>query len=142
MVDVTRQVFANAFITLYDTLISSWQAKNATGMEINGGNLINFLIDLDSILCTDENFMLGKWIADARQWANDNETYAAFLEYNARNQVSSLAIRLIRSLFGVQPVKSTITHRNNGVASYPPITFLGTSYTTILTVDGGYSWVI
>ena len=30
MVDVTRQVFANAFITLYNELILSWSAKNVT----------------------------------------------------------------------------------------------------------------
>ena len=116
MVDVTRQVFSNAFITLYDTLVSTWQSQNVTGVQVHGVTLINFLIDLDSILATDENFILGKWIADARRWAKANTTDASFLEYNARNQVRSPFRWLIRSLFGVQRAKSMITHRSNGVA--------------------------
>jgi len=88
MVDVTRQVFANTFITLYKNLISSWTAKNITQVQIQGVNLINFLLDLDTVLSTDETFILGKWIGDARRWAENNDTYAAYLEYNARNQVT------------------------------------------------------
>lgn len=32
--------------------------------------------------------MLSTWIRDARQWAKGNETYAAYLEYNSRNQIT------------------------------------------------------
>lgn len=88
MVDITRQVFSNTFITLYNQLLSSWNAKNVTQVQIQGVNLINFLLDLDTLLATDETFVLGKWIGDARRWAEGNDTYAAYLEYNARNQVT------------------------------------------------------
>lgn len=87
MVDVTRQVFANAFITLYNELILSWSAKNVTQTHKTGLTLIDFLRDLDTVLATDEGFIIGKWIGDAIRWADNNETYAHFLEYNARNQV-------------------------------------------------------
>jgi len=96
MVDVTRQVFSNAFITLYNELISSWSSKNVTQVQTGALKLIDFLTDLDRVLATDETFILGKWIGDAIRWSNNNDTYADFLEYNARNQVSrALPQRLI-----------------------------------------------
>lgn len=87
MVDITRQVFANSFITIYNQLVSSWNSGNRTQVQTQGVMLIDFLTDLDSVLATDETFILGKWIGDARRWSNNNDTYADYLEYNARNQV-------------------------------------------------------
>ena len=55
---------------------------------ISGITLIDFLRDLDTVLATDEGFIIGKWIGDAIRWSDNNDTYADFLEYNARNQVS------------------------------------------------------
>jgi alpha-N-acetylglucosaminidase len=87
IVDITRQIFSNAFITLYNDLLSSWHAGNITDLESRGIKLIDLLTDLDSVLATDETFILGKWIADARRWAAGNESLGDYLEYNARNQV-------------------------------------------------------
>jgi alpha-N-acetylglucosaminidase len=87
MVDITRQVFANSFITIYNQLVSSWNSGNRTQVQTQGLMLIDLLTDLDSVLATDETFILGKWIGDARRWSNNNDTYADYLEYNARNQV-------------------------------------------------------
>ena len=90
LVDITRQVFANTFITLYDNLISSWSSGNITEVQSQGLTLIDFLTDLDAVLATDNNFILGVWISDARRWSEGNDTYADYLEYNARNQVHPL----------------------------------------------------
>eukprot|EP00747_Dinoflagellata_sp_TGD_P193683 gnl/TRDRNA2_/TRDRNA2_60164_c1_seq1.p1 gnl/TRDRNA2_/TRDRNA2_60164_c1~~gnl/TRDRNA2_/TRDRNA2_60164_c1_seq1.p1 ORF type:complete len:359 (+),score=41.28 gnl/TRDRNA2_/TRDRNA2_60164_c1_seq1:30-1079(+) len=43
--------------------------------------------DLDAVLSTDPNFMLGPWIADARAIAT-SAAEADVLEYNARNQIT------------------------------------------------------
>jgi alpha-N-acetylglucosaminidase len=98
MVDVTRQVFQNAFIDLYDELISSWNSSsiNVTQVQSNGGSIVDFLSDLDRVLGADETFILGKWISDARRWSSENDLYADFLEYNARNQVSLFMNRLMQ----------------------------------------------
>lgn len=88
LVDITRQVFANAFINVYDDLLSYWNTGNTTEVQSQGLKLIDLLIDLDTVLATDETFILGKWIADARRWSNSNDSYADYLEYNARNQVT------------------------------------------------------
>jgi len=70
--------------------MSSWKEGNGTAVQTGGVELIDFLMDLDRMLRTDEGFILGKWIADAVRRADGNETYAEYLEYNARNQVRSL----------------------------------------------------
>lgn len=72
---------------MYENLISVWQEGNITATQTRGVDLIDFLGDLDTVLGTDDGFVLGKWIGDAIRWADGNETYAAYLEYNARNQV-------------------------------------------------------
>ena len=87
IVDVTRQVFSNAFIGLYNSTIAAWNAGNVTGLQSTALVLIDFLTDLDAMLGTDRSFILGKWIGDARRWSDDNGIYADFLEYHARNQV-------------------------------------------------------
>jgi alpha-N-acetylglucosaminidase len=89
MVDVTRQVFANTFITLYNEVIGAWNSSNITKTQTTGLTLIAFLTDLDTVLATDETFILGKWIGDSIRWSSSNNTYSSFLEYNARNQVPS-----------------------------------------------------
>ena len=88
MVDVTRQMLANTFITLYNQLLVSWHAGNVTQIQTHGLTLIDLLGDMDSVLSTDQSFILGKWIANAKRWAEGNDSYAAYLEYNARNQIT------------------------------------------------------
>ena len=95
MVDITRQVFSNAFIGLYNSTITAWNAGNMTAVQATALVLIDFLTDLDAMLATDPSFILGKWIGDARRWSDDNGTYADFLEYNARNQVHLSLPRLL-----------------------------------------------
>lgn len=49
---------------------------------------MQILHDLDKLLYTNENSLLSTWIQDAKQWAEGNNTYEAYLEYNARNQIT------------------------------------------------------
>ncbi|KAF2104360.1 putative alpha-N-acetylglucosaminidase [Rhizodiscina lignyota] len=91
-VDVTRQVMANYFITLYTHLVDSWSSANAKPAAIRdaGSKLLALLSDLDKVLSTNENYLLSKWIAEARSWASgvNASSVASFYEYNARNQIT------------------------------------------------------
>ncbi|KAJ5377133.1 uncharacterized protein N7496_004542 [Penicillium cataractarum] len=88
MVDITRQVMANAFIPMYLDLVSAWNSSDSSSLSKQGQDLINFLEDLDNILLTNSNFRLSSWIKSARAWANGEDDQASFLEYNARNQIT------------------------------------------------------
>jgi len=89
MIDISRQVFANGFIGVYDELILAWTYGNTSRLEIFGDLIVDLLATLDVILSFEETFTVGKWIKDARRWSGEDDVYADFLEYNARNQVNS-----------------------------------------------------
>lgn len=90
MVDVTRQVLDNAFITLYTDLVKTYNESDTSANTLSqkGAQMLRLLGDLDAVLLTNENFRLSKWIKAARSWARGDELQAAFYEYNARNQIT------------------------------------------------------
>ena len=94
IVSLTRQFLSNRFNDYYLDLTNQFNSSTTSAQDIrsSGSTLIRLLGDLDSLLHTDENFLLSTWIADARQWAGtgqeSNTSYLAYLEYNARNQLT------------------------------------------------------
>lgn len=96
MVDMTRQVLSNAFTQLYLDFMGIYNGTSlpSTGsytasLSSAGGKLLDLLSSLDSVLLTNENFLLSKWLADARSWAAPNSTTEpSYYEYNARNQIT------------------------------------------------------
>ncbi|KAF8582036.1 glycoside hydrolase family 89 protein [Ramaria rubella] len=92
VVDVTRQLLANRFLDEYNQLVATYSTNGiaATAIAKASESLLTILSDLDSLLLTNENFLLSNWISDARSWANSERDsgYAAYLEYNARNQIT------------------------------------------------------
>ncbi|CAG8940203.1 unnamed protein product [Penicillium salamii] len=90
LVDVTRQVMDNEFITLYSNLVKSYNESHSAEPSFarQGDNLVQLLTDLDAVLLTNRNFRLSTWIDSARAWAHENRTEEAYFEYNARNQVT------------------------------------------------------
>ncbi|KAJ6114723.1 hypothetical protein N7486_000501 [Penicillium sp. IBT 16267x] len=90
MVDVTRQVMANAFIPIYSNLVSAYNSGNSSSDAITneGAKLVSLLNDLDKVLLTNPHFRLSTWIDAARSWSGGNANYSSYLEYNARNQIT------------------------------------------------------
>ncbi len=96
LVDWTRQVLGNAFIPLYEELLTAYSAANQQSRERElkrqGRKLTQLLSTLDAVLGTNENFRLSTWIKAARATVNKSDpnysTIADFLEYQARNQVT------------------------------------------------------
>ena len=90
IVDVTRQVMDNAFIPIYSDLVETYNNSRSTqgSFAQKGETLIQLLTDLDSILLTNRNFRLSTWLDSAQAWAHGNKTEEAYLEYNARNQIT------------------------------------------------------
>ena len=87
LVDVSRQVIVNAFIPIYTDLVSKY--SQSADISSDGKKLINLLRTLDSVLSTNGNFRLERWIDSALAWAQDgNKSEAEYYEYNARNQIT------------------------------------------------------
>lgn len=90
VVSIARQLLSNRFIDLYTTLVDTFNSSKSTAGQVYaaGQPLLDLLHDLDALLATNEQYLLSTWITDARSWAHGNASYAAYLEYNARNQVT------------------------------------------------------
>ncbi|NIM14896.1 MAG: alpha-N-acetylglucosaminidase [Candidatus Aminicenantes bacterium] len=80
---VTREMLSNlANLLNYNTTLS-YKNQDLTGLIENGEIFLQLIRDLDELLSTNENFLLGKWIADARRWGNRAEE-KDFYQWNAR----------------------------------------------------------
>ena len=92
VVDITRQAITNLFSdvqVMFGLSYQKWQFRNENSTK-EFMNIINAMLemiaDLDKLLASNENFLLGKWIEDAR---NSVHIGAKNLyEFNARNQIT------------------------------------------------------
>lgn len=83
LVNVTRQVLANHSTSLQHRLIDAFQARNRPALREAANALQTLLSDLDELLATRPEFLLGPWLDDARRWGADDAEIAR-LEWNAR----------------------------------------------------------
>ena len=99
IVDIGRQVLMNLFTDVYNmytqTVNLYYKSKDvdtALVKEIDflASTMIDILTDLDALLATDINFLLGNWLEDARQSApvNASQVILDLIEFNARNQIT------------------------------------------------------
>lgn len=87
LVDVTRQVLANYALVLHAKIVSSYQEKNATLFNEYSKQFLDLLDDIDQLLATQKDFLLGPWIYQARRCGNTSEEKARY-EQNARNLIT------------------------------------------------------
>lgn len=90
VVNVARQLLVNRFVDVYKNVVDIYNTVGSTAKSIAAASspLIDIISDLDALLATNDNYLLSNWISAAKRWAGTNETYAAYLEYNARNQIT------------------------------------------------------
>ena len=86
-VDVSRQVLSNLFIDRYEAAKDAFDAGDSDEFTRAATLLLELIRDVNTVLNTNERFMLGPWIADARSWGQDAEE-SDRMEFNARNQVT------------------------------------------------------
>ena len=60
---------------IYEKLVIAFKNKNQTDFDINSKLLLTILDDMDKILSANENFLLGKWIENARSIAQTEQVY-------------------------------------------------------------------
>ena len=66
LVDISRQSLQLIFDGLYEKLIASYKAANITEFDHNSQLLLSVFDQMESILASDEHFLLGKWIGAAK----------------------------------------------------------------------------
>jgi len=88
VIDVTKQWLSNRLIYYHAMLVNNgYKRKDLTVMKEYGSIILTLISDLDTLLATNHNYLLGRWINDARAWGNSIDA-GNDLEWNARNQVT------------------------------------------------------
>lgn len=83
LVNFYSQWLANYFWQVRDEFTAAYQAKDLPKMEALVDKAHQIFADIDDLLGTHPDFLLGKWIADARALGAD-EAEKAYYERNAR----------------------------------------------------------
>lgn len=95
LVDVTRQFLSDHFMAQYLHLKDMYTEKEMPADQLCAWTDVMVLTieRLDEILASNEDFLLGNWIADAKALAGDEDSAEKrelrdYYEYEARNQVT------------------------------------------------------
>jgi alpha-N-acetylglucosaminidase len=87
LVDVTRQVLVNYADTLQRQFAAAYAKKDQSGLNALSAKFLMLIDDVDQLLATRKDFLLGKWINDARKWGATPDEKNLF-ERNARNLIT------------------------------------------------------
>ncbi|MDR2982383.1 MAG: alpha-N-acetylglucosaminidase [Puniceicoccales bacterium] len=83
LVDVARQCLADLSIPLQRDITIAYDSGDTVALKQAADRFLDLANDMDRLLSTRQEFLLGKWIADARACGNTPEEKNQY-EYNAR----------------------------------------------------------
>lgn len=73
LADITRQVLANYTRKTYDRAMTAMKNQDLPAFERAASAFLDTLDDLDTVLLTRREFLLGPWLRDARTWGTTPE---------------------------------------------------------------------
>lgn len=84
LANVTRQALANLSRNLHAKILAAYQAKDAKTLGAASRAWVELIQDLDGLLASRPEFLLGAWLEDAKRWGTNDLDRRRF-EWNARN---------------------------------------------------------
>jgi alpha-N-acetylglucosaminidase len=87
LVDLTRQVLANYARPLQLKWVKAYEEKDVVAFKKYSNQYLELMDDMDMLLATRKDFLLGKWIADARR-CGTTDAEKALYEQNARDLIT------------------------------------------------------
>lgn len=87
LVDVSRQVMANYALPVQRKLVEAYKKKDLKSFKTQSQYFIALIDDLDKLLATRKDFLLGPWVNDARKWGTNPEEKALY-EMNAKDLIT------------------------------------------------------
>ncbi|HEY4321528.1 MAG TPA: alpha-N-acetylglucosaminidase [Gemmatimonadales bacterium] len=87
VVNLARQVLGQRGLPLVNAVESAYNRKDRVALLAAEGEVIALLRDLDALVGTRPEFLLGRWIADARQWGTTDAERRLY-QWNARNIIT------------------------------------------------------
>ena len=87
LVDVTRQVLANYATPLQTKWAEAYRRKDKAAFDGYSARFLELIGDMDTLLGTRKDFLLGPWLEDARKWGHTPPEKALY-EQNARDLIT------------------------------------------------------
>jgi len=87
LTDITRQALANYVLPIQSKWVNAYRQKNISDFKKYSSEYLQLISDMDALLRTRKDFLLGPWLADAR---NQGTTKAEkdIYEQNARDLIT------------------------------------------------------
>ncbi len=70
---ISRQVLANLAVAVRDSIVKSYKVNDKIKMEFYMQFFLGIIDDVDKLMSTNADFLLGKWIHDSREFGNTPE---------------------------------------------------------------------
>ncbi|MBX7257725.1 MAG: alpha-N-acetylglucosaminidase [Candidatus Hydrogenedentes bacterium] len=87
VVHVGREVLIGLVPARIRDVRTAYVQKDKEALAKASKRLLDLMKDTDALLSTRKEFLLGKWLEDAKRWGND-EASRRHYEWNARNQIT------------------------------------------------------
>jgi alpha-N-acetylglucosaminidase len=87
LVDITRQVMANYALPVQRNMVAAYRKKDLLTFKKESSKFIQLIDDIDRLLATRKDFMLGPWVSDARKWG-ETPAEKALYEMNAKDLIT------------------------------------------------------
>lgn len=87
LVMVTRQVLGNYSADVHRQALEAWKARDKARFQSASTRMLSLIHDLDELLATRPEYLLGRWLKDAKRWGG-NKPERDKLEWNARRVIT------------------------------------------------------
>ena len=87
LVNLGRQVLGNYASALHHDLVAAYEKRHRRALGQASDRFCGLVRDLDELLATRDEFLLGKWLEDAKRWAVTDDQRKLY-EWNARNLIT------------------------------------------------------
>jgi alpha-N-acetylglucosaminidase len=87
IVDLTRQVLANYALPLQRKFVEAYNRRELSSFKKYSGQFVELIDDIDKLLATRKDFLLGQWIADARKYGT-TQSEKHLYEFNAKDLIT------------------------------------------------------
>jgi len=88
VVNLTRQALGNYGTVLHTKMMAAYQAKDKEAFRQYSDTFIRLGMEMDNLLSTRHEFLLGKWLTDARSWGA-TPAEKEYYERNAREIITT-----------------------------------------------------
>jgi alpha-N-acetylglucosaminidase len=87
LIAVGKQVLGNHFIIIRNHFTEAYKNKDVNKMKEYGLAMLELIADIDELLASNPNTLVGKWISDAKAFAR-NDSEKKYYEQDARKIIS------------------------------------------------------